>query len=169
MATALHWTCPRCGQMYRFEDPACPVCRITRENRDVVGKTSVERSLVKPAEAVEVHLPYVIQDARFNLPTPDGKTVWAGGWVAAGEAGLFLVGANDGLDPRAVAAAAPAALGALGPTSLFLPPRDVRRLVHEKLVGYWLETSVGKIPLRLPKDAWAELDALCDHLGIRHT
>jgi hypothetical protein len=169
MTSDTHWKCPSCGQIYGVDDPSCPVCRITRDHRDRIGKTSVERSIEKPREAVEVRLPYVIQEASFNLPTADGKSLWTGGCVAAGEAGLFLLGAKDGLDPQEVARSRPAASGALGPTSLFLAPADVLRLVHERLIGFWLETSLGKIPLRLPKGGWEELDALCDHHGIRHT
>lgn len=163
------WTCPRCGQIYRPEDPVCPVCRITRDNRGAIGKTSIERKIEKAPEAVEVHLPYVIRDASFNLPTADGKGVWSSGSVAAGEAGLFLVSAKDALDPKEVASTRPRALGPVGPMSLFLPSKAVVRVVHERLIGFWIELESRKIPLRLPKEAWEELDALCDHLGIRHT
>jgi hypothetical protein len=162
------WNCPRCGQLYRLDEPSCNVCRITRENRDVIGKTSVLRTIEKEAQAVEVHLPYVIQEARFNLPLSDGQSVWTSGWIAAGEAGLYLVSAKDGLDPKEAALAGPPA-GPLGPTSVFLPPEAVGRVVHEKLIGYWIELVDRKIPLRLPKEAWEELDLLCDHFGIRHT
>lgn len=163
------WSCPRCGQLYRLDEPSCPVCRITRENRDVIGKTSVVRGIEKEAQDVEVHLPYVIPEARFNLPLADGQSVWTHGWVAAGEAGLFLVSEKDGFDPKDVAVRAPRALGACGPTSYFLPPEAVSRVVHEKLIGYWIELADRKIPLRLPKGGWEELDLLCDHFGIRHT
>ena len=164
-----HWSCPGCGQIYRVEDPVCPVCRVTRDNRAKIGKTSIDFSVEKPREAVEVHLPYVIKDASFNLPTADGKGLWSSGWVAAGPAGLFLVSEKDGLDPKTVAMSKPRGLGAVGPTSVFLPPKSIVRVVHERLIGYWIEMADRQIPLRLPKEAWEELDALCDHHGIRHT
>lgn len=169
MTLGTHWNCPSCGQIYHLDQPACPVCRITRDNREVVGKVSVERPLEKPPQDVEVHLPYVLKEARFNLPTADGQTLWSSGWLAVGEAGLFLVSEKDGLDPKEVAQRRPAAAEAVGPTSLFVPVQDVLRVVHERLIGYWIETAGGKIPLRLPKESWEELDALCDHHGIRHT
>ena len=169
MPSSDRWTCPQCGQLYRFDEPSCPVCRITRENRGVIGKTSVIRTIEKEAQPVEVHLPYVIREARFNLRTSDGQTVWTSGSIAAGEAGLFLLSEKDGLDPKEAAASRPRAASILGPTSIFLPPGDVVRVVHEKLIGFWIELGDHKIPLRLPKEAWEELDLLCDHFGIRHT
>jgi hypothetical protein len=169
MTLETHWNCPVCGQIYRLDEPACAVCHITREKRDVIGKVSVVRPIEKPAEAVQVTLPYVIKEASFNLTMPDGAKLWASGWLAAGETGFFLVGAKDGLDPKEIARTRPAGRGFLGPASMFVPASEVRRVVHERLIGFWIELTDGKIPLRLPKDAWAELDALCDHHGIRHT
>ncbi|HEX7896570.1 MAG TPA: hypothetical protein VF950_02340 [Planctomycetota bacterium] len=169
MPSTTHWNCPSCGQLYRLDEPACPVCRITRENRDVIGKTSVVRAIEKEAEDVEVHLPYVIQEARFNIPVPGGQLVWASGALAAGEAGFFLVSDKDGRDPKEVALARPLVPGAIGPTSYFIPAASVVRVVHERLIGYWFELKDRKIPLRLPKEAWDELDLLCDHFGIKHT
>ena len=163
------WTCPSCGQLYRFDEPACPVCRITRDRRNVVGKTSVERSIEKPREAVEVHLPYAIKDVSYNLSLRDGTSVWSSGTLAATPSGLFLLGAKDGISVEKAASLRPGAMAALGPTSIFLPPAAVVRVVHERLVGYWIELKDRRIPLRLPKGAWEELDALCDHFGIRHT
>jgi len=163
------WNCPRCGQLYRLDEPSCGVCRVTRENRDVIGKTSVVRSIEKEAQAVEVHLPYVIQEARFNIPAPDGQMVWASGALAAGEAGFFLLSEKDGRDPKDVALSRPLGSGAVGPSSYFVAAASVVRVVHEKLIGFWIELADRKIPLRLPKGGWEELDLLCDHFGIRHT
>lgn len=163
------WTCPKCGQLYRQDEPACPICRITRENRGVIGKTSVERAIEKPPEAVEVHLPYVIKDVSYNLSLTDGTSVWTSGCLLATEAGLFLLGAKDGITADQAAAARPRKMSALGPTSIFLPPPAIARVVHERLIGFWIELPGRKIPLRLPKGAWEELDVLCDHFGIRHT
>lgn len=163
------WNCPRCGQLYRLDEPSCGVCRVTRENRDVIGKTSVLRSIEKEAQAVEVHLPYVIQEARFNLPLADGQSLWTHGCVAAGEGGLYLISENDGLDPLEVARGLPPGPAAVGSASVFLPAETIVRIVHEKLIGFWIEFADRKIPLRLPKGGWEELDLLCDHFGIRHT
>lgn len=163
------WNCPSCGQLYRHDEPSCPVCRITRDRRNVIGKTSVQRTIEKPPEAVEVHLPYVIKDASYNLARTDGSSVWSSGCLVAAEAGLFLLGAKDGISVEQAAATRSRSPAALGPASIFLPPSAVARVVHERLIGYWIELKDRKIPLRLPKEAWEELDALCDHFGIRHT
>lgn len=163
------WKCPGCGQLLRYEEPSCKICRITRDNRGVIGKTSVQRTIEKPPEAVEVHFPYVIKDVSYNLSLTDGTSVWSSGCLAAGPAGLFLLSAKDGLDPATTAASRPRGMSALGPASVFLPPAAIVRVVHERLVGYWIELKERKISLRLPKEAWEELDALCDHFGIRHT
>ena len=69
------WTCPQCGQLYRLDDPSCPVCRITRDNRDVIGKTSVVRKIEKEAQDVEVHLPHLIKEARFNIGRTESPVV----------------------------------------------------------------------------------------------
>jgi hypothetical protein len=169
MASPDRWNCPQCGQLYRLDEPACPVCRITRENRGVIGKTSVLRTIEKEAQDVEVHLPYVIKEARFNIPALDGQMIWASGALAAGEAGFFLVSEKDGRDPKEVALSRPLVPGAIGPSSYFIPAASVARVVHERLIGFWIELADRKIPLRLPKEAWEELDLLCDHFGIRHT
>jgi hypothetical protein len=163
------WKCPGCGQPLRNDEPSCKICRITRDNRGVIGKTSVRRTIEKPPEAVEVHLPYVIKDVSYNLARTDGTSVWSSGSLVATEAGLFLLGAKDGITPDQAAAARPRKMSALGPASIFLPPSAIGRIVHERLIGYWIELPDRKIPLRLPKEAWEELDVLCDHFGIRHT
>ena len=75
----------------------------------------------------------------------------------------------DGLDPKEVALTRPLVTGVIGPNSYFVPAQAVVRVVHEKLIGYWIELADRKIPLRLPKEGWEELDLLCDHFGVRHT
>ena len=165
----LHWKCPKCGQMYRIEEAHCPVCFITRENRGVMGRATTERPLVRPPEEVEVRFPYVVKEARFNVPAPTGALFWTSGVVVAVEAGLLLLSEKDGLDPKRAAAAALALAGRLGDLSFFIPAKDVARVVHNKLIGQFIEThDKKKIPLRLPNEGWSELDLICDRLGIAH-
>ena len=163
------WTCPQCGQLLRFEEPACPVCRITRENRAVVGRTSVLKPLEKPPEPVEIRWPVLIREARFNLPVATGGTLWTSGAIVAVEAGLYLLSDKDALDPAALAQQPPPAAGAVATASVVLPAASIKRVVHNRLVGYFLETADGKLPLRLPNAGWEELDAVCDGLKIAHT
>ena len=76
------WTCSNCGQIYSLAEPACTICRVTRENPHVIGKIETVRSAKPPPEKVEVAFPFVIQDARFNLPLDKGA-VWSSGSVVA--------------------------------------------------------------------------------------
>ncbi len=162
----LHWTCPKCGQVYRAEEERCPVCFITRENRGVVGRATTVRPPPE-SEEVEVRFPYVIKEARFNVPAPTGALFWTGGVVVAVEGGLILLSDRDGLDPAQAAAKPPAPDGRLGDLSCFLPSSGISRVVHHKLTGYFIETSERrKIPLRLPNEGWEEMDLICDRLGI---
>jgi hypothetical protein len=163
----LHWTCPKCGQIYRLEETRCPVCFLTREGREVVGRAAVEKPAAKPAEEVEVRFPYVIQEARFNVPAPNGALFWTSGVIVAVETGLLLLSDKDGLDPRRSTQAALAVAGRLGDLSFFYPAGDLARIVHNKLIGQFIETrDKKKFPLRLPKEGWEELDLVCDRLGI---
>ncbi|HYE97976.1 MAG TPA: hypothetical protein VEJ18_03650 [Planctomycetota bacterium] len=163
------WTCPQCGQLLAAEQPSCPVCRITRENRAVIGRASVIKPLEKPPQDVEVRWPVVIRDARFNLPVATGGTLWTSGVIVAVEAGLFLLSDKDALDPQALAQSPPPAAGPVGASSVFLPVASVKRAVHNRLVGYFLDTPGGKLPLRLSTQGWEEFDAVCDGLKIAHT
>jgi len=39
--------------------------------------------------------------------------------------------------------------------------------VHHRLTGEFIEIQgKKKIPLRLPKEGWTDLDVLCDQMGI---
>jgi hypothetical protein len=165
----LHWTCPKCGQIYRIEEPRCPVCFITREHRESVGKATTEKPAAKPAEDVEVQFPVVIKEARFNVPAPTGAAVWTSGVVLAIDTGIALLSEQDALDPQKVAAQRPTWGGRLGDLSFFHPPKTIARIVHQKLIGFFIETpDKKKIPLRLPTEGWEELDVVCDRLGIAH-
>ena len=54
-----------------------------------------------------------------------------------------------------------------GPTSLFVPRTVISHIVHQKLIGEFSEIQGRqKIPLRLPPAGWAELDVICDQMGI---
>lgn len=165
----LHWTCPKCGQVYRIEEERCPVCFITRENRGVTGRAAAPKPAARPAEEVEVRFPYVVKEARFNVPAPTGAMLWTSGVVVALETGLALLSEQDRLDPQRVADRRPASAGRLGDLSFFHPSEGIGRIVHHKLVGFFIETRERqKIPLRLPVEGWAELDLVCDRLGIAH-
>src|SRR5678815_1342947 len=72
------WDCPQCGQSYSLDEPACTVCRITRENRHVIGRITKIRTPKPPPEMVEVVYPVFIKEARFNLPLDKGA-VWSSG------------------------------------------------------------------------------------------
>ncbi len=162
-----HWTCPKCGQIYRIEEERCPVCFITRENRETVGRATTVRPATRTPEEVEVRFPYVIKDARFNVPTPTGAPFWTSGVILAVETGIALLSEKDGLDPQEVAARRSTFGGRLGDLSFFHPPATIARVVHQKLIGYFIETpDRRKIPLRLSVEGWAELDLVCDRLGI---
>lgn len=164
------WTCPRCGQILPLSDAACQVCRITRENRGVVGRIATpERTPKPPPEKVEIPFPFTIREARFNLPLASGS-VWSSGTVLCVTEGLFLVSEKDGLDPAALAAQPPAAAKPVGPTSIFIHRTQLSRVVHHKLTGYFIEVKgPQKIPLRLEAQGWSDLDVVCDQLGIPHS
>jgi len=160
------WNCPQCGQGYSLDEPACPVCRITRENRHVIGKVTQIRTPKPPPEKVEVAFPVFIKEARFNLPLDKGA-VWSSGSVAAIAAGFFLLSEKDGLNATILTTEAPPPAGPVGPTSIFIPRDVVSRIVHHKLTGEFIEIQgKQKIPLRLPAAGWADLDVICDALGI---
>ena len=160
------WTCSNCGQIYSLGEPACTICRITRENRDVVGRIETIRTPKPPPEQVEVGFPITFKDARFNLPIDKGS-VWASGIVLVTEAGFFLLSEKDAVDPAALAKNPPAAAGPVGALSIFVPRAAITRILHQKLVGEFIELQGRqKLPLRLSAAGWADLDVLCDQLGI---
>ena len=160
------WNCPQCGQTYTLDESSCPVCRITRENRHVIGKVTQVRTPKPPPEKVEVAFPVFIKDARFNLPLDKGA-VWSSGSVAAIAAGFFLLSEKDGLNASILTSEPPPPAGPVGPTSLFIPRDVISRIVHQKLIGEFIEIQGRqKIPLRLPPAGWADLDVICDGLGI---
>ena len=160
------WNCPQCGQPYSLDQPACTVCRGTRENRDVIGRATKIRAPKPPPERVEVVFPVFIKEARFNLPLDKGA-VWSSGTLGAVAAGLFLLSDRDGVDAAALAAAPPPPAGPVAATSIFVPRAVISRIVHHKLTGEFIEIQgKQKIPLRLPPAGWQDLDVICDQLGI---
>jgi len=47
------------------------------------------------------------------------------------------------------------------------PEEKIARIVHHRLTGEFIELQPRqKIPLRLPPSGWADLDVICDQLGI---
>jgi len=160
------WACSKCGQIYSLAEPSCTVCHITRENRHVIGKVSSARFDKPPAEAVDVAFPFTIKEARFNLPLDKGA-VWSSGRVVAVAPGFFLLSEKDPVDLDALAASPPAAAGPVGALSIYVPREKVSRIVHSRLAGEFIELQgKQKIPLRLPPVGWADLDVICDQLGI---
>ena len=160
------WTCSSCGQIYSLSEPACPVCRVTRENRDVIGKIETVRTPKPAPEKVEVAFPFTIREARFNLPMDKGA-VWASGTMIVTEAGFFLLSEKDAIDSAALAQNPPAAAGPVGALSMYVPRSLVTRILHQKLIGEFIELQgKKKIPLRLTPAGWTDLDVICDQLGI---
>lgn len=167
--TPERWTCPRCGQIYRLDEPSCPVCAVTRENRDKIGKITTIRTAPKPApvEKVEVSLPFTIREARFNLPVSTGGTTWTSGLLVVNDFGLFLLSEKDGLDAEDLARKSPRSVMPVGTTSMFYPASAIKRVVHERLVGFFIELNEGgRVPLRLAVEGWKDLDVLLDLLKI---
>jgi len=160
------WNCSKCGQIYKLSQNSCPVCFITRENRTVIGNVTAARFAVPPPEKIDVVFPFTMKEARFNLPLDKGA-VWASGRVMAVAGGLFLLSEKDPLDADALAAQPPAAAGPVGSLSIYIPRDKITRIVHHRLVGEFIELQgKQKIPLRLPKEGWTDLDVICDQLGI---
>lgn len=160
------WACSKCGQLYPLSQNSCPVCFITRENRTVIGKASAARFSAPPPEKVDVVFPFSIKEARFNLPMDRGA-VWSSGRVVAVATGFFLLSEKDPVDIDALAANPPAASGPVGSLSLYLAREKISRVVHHRLTGEFIEIQgKQKIPLRLPPAGWADLDVICDQLGI---
>jgi hypothetical protein len=164
------WNCPRCGQKLPLAEPSCRVCRITRENRGIVGRIEAPARAPKPPpEKVEIPFPFVIRDARFNLPVAGGS-LWSSGCLVCLPEGIVLASSQDNLDPASLAARAPAVSGPVGPASIFLHRSQVARVVHHKMIGQFVEVrGAPKIPLRLETPGWKDLDVVCDALGIEHS
>jgi hypothetical protein len=161
------WTCPRCGQKLPMAEPSCRICCITRDNRGVPGRIPPPvRSPKPPEEPVEVAFPFAIKGARFSLPLTSGS-LWSSGSVICVPEGLCLATEKDGIDPDRFAAAVPAASGPVGPASLFLHRSQIRRVVHLKRVGDFIEVAgAQKIPLRLEPAGWEDLAVICTRIGI---
>jgi hypothetical protein len=163
------WTCSKCGQIYSLTESSCPVCFITRENRNVIGKATAIRFAAPVPERVDVVFPFHVKEARFNLPLDKGA-VWSSGRLMVVAAGVFLLSEKDPVDLDALAAQPPAASGPVGPLSLFVARDVISRIVHHRLTGEFIEIQgKKKIPLRLPKEGWSDLDVICDQLGIPRT
>jgi hypothetical protein len=163
------WKCSKCGQLYSLSETSCPLCHITRENRHVIGKASAIHFDKPLAEKVEVPFPFTIKEARFNLPLDRGA-VWSSGSILVTAAGLFLLSEKDPVDAQALASAPPAAAGPVGPLSLYIPRDKISRILHHRLTGEFIEIQgKQKIPLRLTQTGWADLDIICDQIGIVRT
>lgn len=165
------WTCPSCSRVLPLADRICPECRTTQVRPRMSGafrKLPPADPPPPPAEPVEVNLPHVIKEARFNVPHESGP-LWTSGVLLATEQGVFLLSEKDALDPAAVAATPlPPGPQRPGPNSLFFPRETIQRVVHDRLVGQFLEIEGKKVPLRFSPDGWKDVDAVCDKLGLAH-
>src|SRR5262249_13180246 len=133
---------------------------------DVIGEVSAIHFDKPPAESVEVPFPFTLKEARFNLPMEKGA-VWTSGRVMVVPAGFFFLSEKDSIDDAALAQSPPAASGPVGAVSIFVPRERITRVIHTRLIGEFVElTTKQKIPLRLPAAGWADLDVICDQLGI---
>lgn len=160
------WKCPTCRQYFPLSERVCPTCKVTQVRRKPEGEAP------EPAlffvESAEIHLPHIIPEARFSIPLDTGAT-WASGPLVAAEGGLFLLSAKDNLSAETLLAALPQVPGRLGELSFAIPTKMVKRVVHDKLVGHFIEIEGKKIPLRLDIAGWKALDACCERLGIPHS
>lgn len=157
------WTCPGCGQKFAADVRVCPLCKVTQVLRRAAP--AEEERAVFSTDDLEVELPLTLPGARFSVPTEQGP-FWTSGALAACEAGLFLLSERDGVAPEEAVRQPPGGPGRVAPLSLFLPRRFVRRVVHHRLTGYFIEVPDTKIPLRLDPAGWKALDAACRRLGI---
>jgi hypothetical protein len=161
------WVCPGCGQRFAPDVRVCPLCKVTQVWRRP-APAGAEEKAVFSLEAVEVPLPLTLAEARFNVPADTGPT-WTSGRVVVTEAGLYFLSEKDALTPEQVVASVPPAVpGRVAALSLFLPRALVARVVHDRLVGFFVESQGQRIPLRLAAEGWKMLDAACDKLGIAH-
>ncbi len=162
MAEAETWTCPGCAKVYPLDVRTCTLCRVTQVRPRVTKKYEREEKVVPK---IAVSLPCVFPEVRFCV-----SDVWTSGCVVVVEQGYFLLSEKDGLRPQDVVKAPPAERTGLGDLSLFLPKASITRIVHDRFNGYFIETPAGKNPLRLSsEDAWRELDAVCDRIGVSHS
>ena len=160
------WTCSNCGQIYSLAETSCGICHITRDNRHVIGKITTVRTPKAAPEKVEVAFPFFIKEARFNLPLASGA-VWLSGTVMFIEAGVFLLCDRDPVQASELAARPPAASGPVGSMSAFIQRGQLSRIVHQKLIGEFIEIQGRqKVPLRLSREGWTDLDVICDQMGI---
>jgi hypothetical protein len=113
-------------------------------------------------------LPRVIPDARFSVPT-DAGPVWASGSLLAAEGGIWLVSSKDPLDVAELPKTPAQVPGRLGTLSFVLPRAMIARVVHDRLVGFFIEIPGKKVPLRLDVAGWKALDEALDLLGIAHS
>lgn len=158
------WKCPSCAQYFPVSERVCPTCKVTQVRR----RPAAEEPAQFIASSAEIRLPHVIPDARFSLPMDTGAT-WASGPLVVTEGGLFLLSAKDGLDPETAVRTPPQVPSRLGDLSFAIPVTMIKRVVHDRLVGQFIEIEGKRVPLRLDVPGWKALDACCDRLGIPHS
>lgn len=155
------WKCPTCAQSIPVAERVCPTCKVTQ----VRLRPAAEEAAQFIAESVEIALPHVIPEARFNVPTETGSE-WASGLLVADRPGIFLLSEKDGLSPEAALQAPPAVPGRIAGRSFFAPLPMIKRIVNNRMVGQFLEIEGKRIPLRLDVAGWKALGAVCLKLGV---
>jgi hypothetical protein len=162
MTEKTHWQCPMCRHYFPFTERVCPTCKVTQVRPRPAGGEEPAQFV---AGSAEISFPHVIPDARFSLPTDTGAT-WASGPLVVAEGGIYLLSSKDNLTPETVAKMPATIPGRLGALSFAIPVKMIKRILHDKLKGQWVELEGKKIPLRLDVAGWKALDACCDRLGI---
>ena len=155
------WPCPTCAQAIPVTERVCPTCKVTQIRR----RPPTEEEAQFLADTVEITLPHVIPEARFNVPTETGPE-WSSGILLASEAGVFFLSSKDGFSPDQVVQAPPATPGRIGGRSFFAPLGMIKRIVNSRLSGQFLELEGKKIPVRLDAAGWKALDSVCAKLGV---
>ena len=158
------WKCPSCKQEFPVSERVCPVCKVTQMRYRDTGEEAAEFS----AESAEILLPHILPEVRFNIPLEAGAA-WSSGILFVTEAAFYLLSAKDALDLAALTASPPKVPGLCGPLSFAIPKSMIKRVVHDRMIGQFIEIEGKKIPIRLDAAGWKTLDAVCDRLGIAHS
>jgi hypothetical protein len=158
------WKCPTCAQSWPDTERVCPGCKVTR----IRPRPATEEAAEFLADTTEIHLPHVVPEARFNIPLEAGAA-WSSGSLVVTEGGVYLLSSKDGLDPDTVSKTPPQLPGRLGTLSFAIPRAMIKRVVHDRLIGQFIEIEGKRFPLRLDVAGWKALDAACDLAGIPHS
>ena len=160
------WKCPTCAQEIPVSERLCPGCKVTQVRRPSAAAAEEPAEFI--AGTAEIGLPHVIPEARFNIPLETGPA-WSSGSLIVAESGFFLLSSKDAGDAAALSASAPQVPARIGTLSFAIPRAMVKRVVHDRMAGQFIEIEGKKFPLRLDAPGWKALDAACELLGIAHS